>query len=371
MAVKKTPMYERHVAAKGRMVEYGGWNMPVQYETTGIKTEHLNVRSNAGLFDVSHMGEILVEGPGAEAWISSLVTNDITVMKDFQIQYVILCNEAGGVVDDLLVYRYDKEKFLLVVNAANVDKDWQWFSNHLPREGVALRNISDETAEVALQGPKAEAILAGIADFDPSTLAVFHFVDGVHVAGIPALVSRTGYTGEDGFEIYVPWDRGAELWDAVMEAGAGDGLLPIGLGARDSLRFEAGLPLFGHEYTDEIGPIEAGYGFFVKVDKAGGFIGRDALKRQKDEGPKQRLVALRMEDKGVPRQGMEVADETGKIVGFVASGGYAPSLDANIASCYVATPVPAAGEHLWVIIRDKARKAVVVKRPYYSRKREN
>jgi aminomethyltransferase len=228
-----------------------------------------------------------------------------------------------------------------------------------------------KTAEVALQGPKAEAILSKIADFDPSTLKFFHFADPVKVGGIPAIVSRTGYTGEDGFEIYVDWERGAELWNLLVEAGHEFDLLPIGLGARDSLRFEAGLPLCGHEYTDVIGPLEAGYGFFVKVDKAGGFIGGPVLKAQKENGLKHRIVALRLEDKGVPRHGMDVADAEGRIVGHVTSGGYGPSLDANLASCYVETPAPAEGENLWIIIRDKPKKGVVVKKPFYAKSYKN
>jgi len=288
-------------------------------------------------------------------------------MHDNQVQYNIMCNESGGVVDDLLVYRYSRTKYLLVVNAANTDKDVAWFRAHLPSDGVSMEDISPRTAEVALQGPEAEAILKKIADFDPASLKFFYFRDGATVGGIPAIVSRTGYTGEDGFEIYVDWKRGAELWDAVMKAGEGHGLLPTGLGARDSLRFEAGLPLYGHEYTDDMGPLEAGYGFFVKLDKPGGFIGRDALKRQKDDGLKHRIVATRLEDKGVPRQGMPVADEAGRVLGHVTSGGYSPTLDANIASCYVATPAPSEGESLWIDIRGKLKRAVVIKRPYYAR----
>jgi len=366
--MKRTPMYEQHVAAGGRMVDFGGWDLPVQYESSGIKAEHLNVRSKAGLFDVSHMGEITVEGPDAEKWISKLVTNDITVMKDFQVQYNIMCTESGGVVDDLLVYRYSPEKYLLVVNAANVEKDWNWFSTHLPADGVIIENISMKTAEAALQGPAAEAILAKVCTVDVRALKFFTFTDSATVGGIPAIVSRTGYTGEDGFEIYVPWEKGPELWDLLLDAGKEHGILPIGLGARDSLRFEAGLPLCGHEYTDTIGPLEAGFGFFVKVDKAGGFIGQPVLKRQKEEGLKRKIVGLRLEDKGVPRSGMEAADENGCIIGTVTSGGYCPSLDANMALCCVETPAPAEGESLWVMIRDKAKKGAVVKRPFYDRK---
>jgi len=289
-------------------------------------------------------------------------------MHDFQVQYNIMCNEKGGVVDDLLVYRYHSGKYLLVVNASNTDKDWEWLNKHLPPSGVTLGNISMKTSEAALQGPSAEAILKKVADFDPSALKFFTFVDGVSVGGIPAIVSRTGYTGEDGFEIYVAWDKGAELWDALMEAGEEFGIMPVGLGARDSLRFEAGLPLFGHEFTDDLGPLEAGYGFFVKVDKAGGFIGQPVLKRQKEEGLARKIVGFRLEDKGVPRAGMEVTNNAGEVVGWVTSGGYCPSLDANMANICVKTPAPAEGEALNILIRDKPKKGVVVKRPFYDRR---
>ena len=369
--MKRTDMYERHVAAGGRMVDYSGWELPVQYDGTGIKAEHLNVREKAGLFDVSHMGEIMVEGPDAEKWLSTLVTNDIFMMRDGQVQYNIMCNESGGVVDDLLVYRYGPAKFLLVVNAANVDKDREWLTKHLPPRGAAIDDISMKTSETALQGPASEAILARVADFDPSTLKFFTFTHGANLGGIPAIVSRTGYTGEDGFEIYVPWERGAELWDLLIEAGRDFGLIPVGLGARDSLRFEAGLPLYGHEYAEDLGPLEAGFGFFVKVDKPGGFIGQPVLKRQKEEGLQRKIVGLRLEDKGVPRSGMDVADPSGNIVGRVTSGGYCPSLDANMALCLVNMPAPEEGGRLSVIVRDKPKKGVVVKRPFYARKRGN
>lgn len=364
--MKRTPMYERHVAAGGRMVDFGGWELPVQYDSAGIRAEHLNVRSRAGLFDVSHMGEVAVTGPNAEAWVSGLVTNNVSEMHDGQVQYNIMCTPAGGVVDDLLVYRYSKEHYLLVINAANVEKDWAWLNEHL-KDGVKIENISMDTAEVALQGPASEAVLRKIANFDPGTLEFFHFKDQVEVGGLRAMVSRTGYTGEDGFEIYADWDKGAKLWDLVMEAGKDLGILPIGLGARDSLRFEAGLALCGQEFTDTIGPLEAGFGFFVKVDKPGGFIGQPVFKRQKAEGLKRKIVAAKMIDKGVPRHGMEVADRDGKITGQVTTGGYGPTLDANLANCLVDMPVPAVGENLWIMIRGKARMAEIVKKPFHRK----
>lgn len=368
--MRRTPIYERHVAAGGRMVDFGGWELPVQYESTGIKVEHITTREKAGLFDVSHMGEVTVVGPNSEKWINSLLTNDITKMVDWQVQYNIMCNPEGGVVDDVLVYRYNKERFLIVINAANVEKDWKWFNDHLI-DGVKIENISMKTAEIALQGPNAEAILAKVVDFDPSRMGFFHFRDPVALMGLPAIVSRTGYTGEDGFEIFVDWEKGGEAWDIIMKAGKDLGLIPVGLGARDSLRFEAGLPLCGQEYTDTLGPVEAGYGFFVQVNKPEGFIGQSVLKKQKVEGVKRKIVPTRMVDKCVPRHGMEVVDKDGNVIGVVTTGGYAPSLNAEIASCLVKMPAPAVGGNVWIMVRGKPKKAEVVTKPYFKKSYKN
>ena len=365
--MRRTPMYECHVAAGGTMVDFGGWELPVQYPL-GIKEEHLTCRNKAGLFDVSHMGEVSVIGADAEKWINSLVTNDISTLVDGQVQYNVMCRENGGVVDDLLVYRYNTSKYMLVINAANVEKDWAWFNEHLKGD-VTIRNLSMETAEVALQGPNAEDILCKIAEgFDPKAIEFFHFVDGFKVAGIPAIVSRTGYTGEDGFEIYVAWDKGAELWNAVLAAGEEFGLTPVGLGARDSLRFEAGLPLCGQEFTDDLGPLEAGYGFAVKPFKECEFIGQKVLQEQKNNGLKRKILFTKMVDKGVPRHGMPVQNAEGQVIGEVTTGGYAPSLDANIASVVIdASQAPEVGGNLYIDIRGKAKKVEVVKKPYYKK----
>ncbi|MDD4836829.1 MAG: glycine cleavage system aminomethyltransferase GcvT, partial [Dethiosulfovibrio sp.] len=251
----RTPMYHEHVALGGNMVDFGGWDLPVHYEP-GIKVEHLTVRSKAGLFDVSHMGEFWVEGPDALKFVQNLVTNDISTLADGQVQYNMMCYPSGGVVDDLLVYKASDTRILLVVNASNVDKDFAWVMENLKGE-VKAENVSSKTAEVAFQGPMAQDILQRITDVDLSDIGFFFFKENVKVAGINALVSRTGYTGEDGFEVYVDWGDGVKVWNAILEAGKDDGVLPIGLGARDSLRFEACLPLYGHEIDKDITPLEA------------------------------------------------------------------------------------------------------------------
>lgn len=257
------------------MVDFGGWELPVQYRP-GIVEEHLRVRETAGLFDVSHMGEVLVEGEDAEAWLQGMVTNDVRSMHDGQVLYSLLCYPNGGVVDDLLVYRHDPRRYFLVVNASNAQKDYEWFAGHASGN-VRVTERSADYAELALQGPKAQQILQRLTKFDLDTIPFFHFAEIPDLAGMGALVSRTGYTGEDGFEIFVPWTGGTDLWDALLDAGKPEGLLPIGLGARDSLRFEACLPLYGHEISVHISPLEADLGRGQAVHRqrcAGGHDGR-------------------------------------------------------------------------------------------------
>ncbi|MDB5097537.1 MAG: Aminomethyltransferase, partial [Cyanobacteria bacterium RYN_339] len=274
--LKRTSLYEAHVAAGGKMVEFGGWEMPVQY--SGIIEEHQAVRQDAGLFDVSHMGEFRIGGPGAVAFIQKMVANDISKIGPGQALYTQFTRPDGGTVDDLLVYVED-ESMLLVVNAGNIDKDWAWLMSHKP-VNVLMRNESEETAMLALQGPKAQAILKRLmptAELD--MLKSFHWFDGV-LCGIQVRVARTGYTGEDGFEIFCAEEKGPMLWEILLMAGKENGLKPVGLGARDTLRLEAGLPLYGHELTDEIGPVQAGYGWSVKVQK-GAFLGQEVFAAQK------------------------------------------------------------------------------------------
>lgn len=360
----KTPLYEEHVAAGGKIVDFGGWALPVQY--SGILEEIDAVRKRAGLFDVSHMGEITVDGPDASAWIDGMVTNDVSKMADNQVIYTIMCYPDGGVVDDLLVYRYNAEKFLLVVNASNTDKDWKWLLSH-KADGVTLKNVSAQTAQLALQGPRSQEILQKLTALNLDEIGFFRFADSLDVGGVKALVSRTGYTGEDGFEIYSAPADAAKVWQALMAAGKDLGLIPCGLGSRDTLRFEANLPLYGHEISQEITPLEAKLGFFVKLKKQADFIGKGALIAQKEKGLSRRLVGLTMIDKGIPRAEYPVFNGEGKEVGFITTGSFSPTVNANIANALVDTDYLEEGTPLWVGVRQRRLEARVTKLPFYKR----
>jgi aminomethyltransferase len=361
--VKKTPLYDKHIELKGKVIDFGGWALPVEY--SGILAEHEAVRTEAGLFDVSHIGEVTVKGKDAEKYIQKLVTNDISTMADGQIYYSPMCYPNGGVVDDLLVYRLGKDDYLLVINAANTDKDYQWFLDHLEGE-VKIANVSDQYAQLALQGPKAEMILQKITETNLNEIGFFHFKTGVWFKGFTALVSRTGYTGEDGFEIYLAPDDAPILWDLLLEAGKSEGLIPAGLGARDTLRFEAALPLYGQEISQEITPLEAGLGFFVKLDKED-FIGKDALLKQKEEGIPRKLVGFEMVDRGIPRSHYDVRAE-GKAIGFVTTGSFSPTLKKNIGLALIDAKYAQIGEIIEIVIRGKNLKAAIIKKPFYQKK---
>lgn len=379
--MKQTPLYEAHIKAGAKMVDFHGWALPVQY--SGIIEEHERVRSAAGLFDVSHMGEIEVIGSGAGQFLQRLVTNDISAAKDGQAVYTPMCYPDGGTVDDLLVYRWDAESYLLVVNASNTEKDLEWLKDNLNRSpgrtfkqdsggGVRVTNVSDCYAQLALQGPKAQDILQKLTRTDLNKIRFYHFLESVKVGGIEAAVSRSGYTGEDGFELYAAPDQVAGLWEALLEAGAEDGLIPVGLGARDTLRFEAALPLYGQELSEDISPLEAGLGRFIRLDKED-FIGRQALLEQQSRGLPRALVGFEMVDRGIPRSHYEVQVE-GRKVGWVTSGGFAPSLKRNLGMALVdAEHVPAAGGEgeLDIVIREKPLRAKRVGIPFYSRKYRN
>ena len=360
--MKKTALYEEHLSLNGRMVDFGGWQLPVQY--TGIIEEHLAVRRKAGIFDVSHMGEFWILGKDAEAFIQYLVTNDISHLKDNQIAYSPMCYEDGNTVDDLLIHRYDKEKYLLVVNASNCEKDWQWINEH-KRGDVQLENASDETAEIALQGPEAQNILAQLTDINLDNLAFYHFYPSVNLAGFEVLLSRSGYTGEDGFEIYVKNEYAEALYQKIMEKGKTFGLLPCGLGARDTLRFEAALPLYGHELSADINPLEAGLGSFVKVDKPD-YIGKNALSSLRAQGVKRKLVGLELIDKGVARENYPVYQGE-KEIGFVTSGSYAPSLGKNYALALIEASEAEPSNEVMIAVRQRLLKARVVKRPFVKK----
>jgi aminomethyltransferase len=280
------------------MIDFGGWELPVEYSGTGIITEHHQVRRQAGLFDVSHMGEVVVRGEKAGSFIQQLVTNDVSNLKENQICYTPMCYPDGGCVDDILIYKFSPEYYFIVVNAANTDKDFAWMQEH-KTVGVTLENVSTSYAQLALQGPLAQDILQEICDANLQTIKYYWFLPLAKVAGYDCIVSRTGYTGENGFEIYVAPEHAAELWEAILSAGQGN-VLPVGLGARDTLRFEAKLPLYGHELDKDISPLEAGLNRFVKLDKTS-FIGKEALLRQKENGLQRQLVELEMVGRGIPR----------------------------------------------------------------------
>jgi aminomethyltransferase len=344
------------------MIGFGGWELPVQY--TGIMEEHEAVRSAAGLFDVSHMGEITIKGPDAQRFIQRLITNDIEKTADGQAVYSPMCDDNGGVVDDLIVYRLGAEDYLLVVNAANTDKDFAWILKRLSGD-VKADNVSDRWAQLALQGPKAQEILQKLTDYPVSDLRFFRFAAGVRVAGAVALVSRSGYTGEDGFELYVAPDGASALWDALLDAGKGEGLKPCGLGARDTLRFEAALPLYGQEISAEISPLEAGLGRFVKLDKED-FFGRDALVKQAAQGLKRRLVGFETL-RGIPRSHCEVQKD-GVGIGFVTTGSYSPTFKKNLGLALVGSEYAADGADIEIVIRDKPVAARVMPIPFYTKK---
>ncbi|MFZ5633131.1 MAG: glycine cleavage system aminomethyltransferase GcvT [Bacillota bacterium] len=360
--LKKTPLYEVHVAAGARMVPFGGWMMPVQYRD--ILEEHRAVRERAGLFDVSHMGEIIIRGPQAESLIQGLVTNDISAMEDGQVIYSPMCNQGGGVIDDLLVYRLEAGHYMLVVNAANTAGDLAWIKNQAAGK-VEVSDVTGRTALLALQGPRAVEVLRPLARFNPDALGYYRFTRG-RVAGMECIVSRTGYTGEDGFELYLDAADGVKLWQALMESGENTGLVPAGLGARDTLRFEASMPLYGQELDDKTTPLEAGLGRFVMPEK-GPFVGREALRKQREEGLSRKLAGLSMLDRGVPRAHYPViiGEET---AGVVTSGGYAPTLDAYLAMAYV-PPGVNAGDKVAVLIRGKKCGARVTPLPFYKRRK--
>lgn len=361
--LKKTPLYEKHVEQNGKIIDFGGWALPVEY--SGIISEHEAVRNKAGLFDVSHMGEVNVIGEDAEKYIQSVVTNDISVLDDYQIAYTTMCYPNGSVVDDLLVYKFNSKKYLLVINASNTEKDFEWFKSHLQGD-VTVENVSDTYAQLAIQGPNAEKILQKLTDENLSQIQFYHFAENVNIGDLSTLVSRTGYTGEDGFEIYLSSNDGAKLWDMLLECGKEDGLTLAGLGARDTLRFEACLPLYGQEIDKDITPLEAGLGFCVKLSKDD-FIGKEALAKQKSEGLKRKLIAFEMVERGIPRSHYEIFSSDKKI-GYVTTGSFSPTLKKNIGLALVDSIYAKESTEIEVVIRNKSIKAVVVKKPFYSKK---
>lgn len=363
--LQRTPLYPLYSDFPSvRCIDFGGWELPVQFQ--GIVSEHEAVRNKAGLFDVSHMGELLVSGPEAEAFLQKMTTNDVTRLVPGQAQYTVLCYENGGIVDDLLIYKLADSRYMLVVNASNIDKDLKWLKDHL-NEQAEIQNISSETGLIALQGPLAAGILSKVTDANLESLTPFRFIQEVQVCGIRALLSRTGYTGEDGFEIYCASVDAAAVWKGLLTAGEPDGLVLAGLGARDTLRFEAKLPLYGQELSETISPLEAGLGFFVKLDQ-GDFIGRAALAAQKQEGVKRKLVGIEMIDRGIPRSHYPVYAGERKI-GEVTSGTQSPTSKRNLGLALIESEHADIDTELTVEIRGKQLKAKVVKTPFYKRGR--
>jgi aminomethyltransferase len=360
--LERTPLYARHTALGGRMVSFGGWEMPVQY--SGIIDEHQAVRTAAGLFDISHMGEIEVKGPDAEAYLQYLTTQNVAAIPEGMSNYALLCRPDGGIVDDIFIYHLP-DGYMVVVNASNTAKDFAWMREHVGSFDVTLENISDEAAMLALQGPKAESILAQITDEDVAGLPFHGVTTALLLGSIPGFIARTGYTGEDGFELFVDNSYVERLWDALLERGRDAGLKPCGLGARDSLRFEACLALYGHEISDAINPYEARLGWVVKLDK-GDFLGRAALAQIKRDGVARRLTCFEMVGRGIARGDYEVRSVDGERVGFVTTGMPSPSLGKNLGMAYVPTALSAEGAEFDVVVRDKPVRARAVKMPFYK-----
>jgi len=361
--LKRTPLFSVYAEYGAKTIDFGGWELPVQFSS--IKEEHEAVRARAGLFDVSHMGEIDVKGKDSLAYLQKVMTNDVAKLTDGRAQYSLMCYENGGIVDDLLIYKKADDHYLLVVNAANTEKDFEWLKQQVFGD-VELTNISAQVAQLALQGPLAEKVLQKLTTVNLSELKFFAFKDGVEIQGVKALVSRTGYTGEDGFEIYCHAEDAVTLWHAILEAGKEEGVLPCGLGARDTLRFEATLPLYGQELSKDISPLEAGLGFAVKINKGADFIGKDVLKKQKDEGTARKLVGIEMIDKGIPRHGYAVFVGEEQI-GFVTTGTQSPTLKKNIGLVLINAEYAAVDAEVFVEIRGKRLKAKVIATPFYKR----
>lgn len=354
--IKITCLHDRHKALGALMSPFAGYDMPIEY--TGLDAEHLAVRNKVGVFDVSHMGEVVIEGPDASRYVNHIFTGDVTAMTEGQCLYGMMTNPEGGVVDDLLVYRYSADKYLLVINAANIDKDITWIKSNADGYDVKITDLCEKYGQLAVQGPQAESVLKEVLDIDGSDLTFYTFkelADG-------KIVSRTGYTGEDGFEIYASPSEIVEMWDKLMKAG----VQPCGLGCRDTLRFEAGMPLYGDELTDEISPIQAGLGMFVKLDKPEGFIGSEALAKEKAEGPKRKVVGLELQGGATARHGFEVLDSEGNVIGEITTGYNSISVGKNIAMALIDAKFAKLGTEVQVKIRRKTVPATVVKKRFYT-----
>lgn len=368
--LKRTALYEEHHSLGGRLIDFGGWELPVQY--SGVIDEHLACRSHAGLFDVSHMGEVHVEGSDAESYLNFLVTNNVAQLAIGQAQYTVMCHENGGIVDDLVIYRRAQNRFLVVVNASNTDKDFKhmlFVRDHFQSRwnDLQITNESPKYTQIAIQGRKAEKILSKITDTPLSSIRTYWFTEGSVLKNIPAVIARTGYTGEDGFEIYTPWDEGPKVWRALLEKGTPEGIKPCGLGARDTLRLEMKYPLYGNELNDHTHPLEAGLGWVVKLAK-GEFVGRAALMEAKEKGLKRQLVGFEVLERGIPRHGYTVWNTGGtQNLGEVTSGTQSPCLKKSVGIAYVDIASAKVGSRIAIDIRGNKTAAEIVPTPFYKR----
>ncbi len=359
--MKEVALSEKHKELNAKMVPFAGFNMPVSYE--GVNAEHQNVREKLGVFDVSHMGEFLISGENALDLIQKIGSNDASKLVDGKAQYSCMPNEDGGIVDDLIIYRMDSEKYLLVVNASNIEKDWNWIAQHNTMEAT-MRDMSDEMSLLAIQGPKAAEAMQSLTDVDLKNMKFYTFEIG-NFAGIEkVIISATGYTGSGGFEIYFKNEDAVQIWEEVMKAGEEFGIKPIGLAARDTLRLEMGYCLYGNDIDETTSPIEAGLGWITKFTKD--FINSEDLKKEKEAGPSRKLIAFELDERGIPRQGYDVVDENGKKIGEVTSGTMSPSLEKGIGLGYVPTEVAGVGNKIFIQIRKKAIPATQVKLPFYK-----
>ena len=360
--MKTTPFTDIHIGLGAKMHEFAGYNMPIEY-TTGITDEHMNVVNGVGVFDVSHMGEFWVRGPKAKQFVGRVCSNNIASLIEGQAQYNCYPNGKGGIVDDLIVYHYNDEKYLMVVNAANIDKDWEWV-NANNEEGVELENASDHIAQLAVQGPKATATLQKLTDVKLDDIKFYHFAEGTFAGVKDVIISNTGYTGAGGFEVYFNPQFGKQIWDAIFEAGKEFGIKPAGLGSRDSLRLEMGFVLYGHEINDTTSPIEAGLGWITKPAEGKNLIDGELYTRQRAEGTTRKLIGFELQERGIPRQDYVLTDGNGNEIGRVTSGIMSPCRKIGIGMGYVKSEFAKVGTTIAVQIRNKEIPAVVVRPPF-------
>lgn len=359
--MKLTPFTEKHIALGAKMHEFAGYNMPIEY--SGIIDEHLTVCNGVGVFDVSHMGEFWVKGPNALAFLQKVTSNNVAALSPGKIQYTCFPNEEGGIVDDFLLYQYTPDKYLLVVNASNIQKDWDWCQKHNTM-GAELENASDHMAQLAIQGPKATELLQELTSINLSEIPYYTFKVGQLAGATEVIISNTGYTGAGGFELYFYPNEAMKIWDAIFAAGEKYGIKPIGLGARDTLRLEMGFCLYGNDLNDTTSPIEAGLGWITKFVDGKDFINRPALEKQKNEGTTRKLIGFEMVDRGIPRQGYELVNEQGEQIGVVTSGTMSPTRKIGIGMGYVKPEYAKPGTELYLDVRGRKQKVVVVRPPF-------